>query len=103
MFHWQTWRDEGFGKTPYHGYGPFHSPMINWRWQSAGFDFGEFDWKDHPFGPSGFDRDAWKRTTTYHVNVWLIPFWSVILALTLPSAYLLLSRTHPKQNRVNPA
>jgi hypothetical protein len=101
MFDRQTWPTPSWPMSPYDGYGPFHAPRIQWRWRLNGFDVGEFEWDKVPFGPNGDDPEGWKRRTTFHVKVWLIPFWSIVLPPTLVSAWLLLSKPRPR--RASPA
>lgn len=70
---------------------PFDDPKwlaictIDWRWRACGFDFGE--WHS-------------KQKDTFRSYYWLIPYWSLVLPLTLLSAYLILwnprKRTEPE-------
>jgi hypothetical protein len=52
---------------------------VTWHWGSCGFEFGE---------------------TTFRITGWskafrIIPYWSIVVPLTLLSAYLLLSKPRP--------
>lgn len=51
--------------------------VIDWRWQSSGFDFGTFHDADQP---------------EYQVKFWTIPYWSIVIPLTLISLWLLLPK-----------
>lgn len=53
---------------------------FEWRWTMLGFEFGKVKWP--------FDKPVW-------VEVWVIPYWSLVLPLTLLSAYLILSKPSP--------
>lgn len=48
---------------------------VDWRVRSCGFDFGE--WRS-------------KQKDAFRCDYWLIPYWSLVLPLTLLSAYLIL-------------
>ena len=90
------------------------------RWDTFSVvESGNFDYMRHyslPLGdPSGFDKILWRRTWcgfdfgksrqtfswghNYEVveiwRWWSIPYWSIIIPLTLLSAYLLLSKPRP--------
>ncbi len=64
---------------------PFYDhPGIEWRLKLFGFGIG-----DELFDPANGG----------HVSLWVIPYWSIVITLTLFSAYLLLgnpSSPHPK-------
>ncbi len=57
---------------------------IHWVFRFGGFDVGEYSQED-PF--------------EFHFKTWRFPYWSIVIPLTLLSAYLLLSKPrspHPK-------
>ncbi len=54
-----------------------HSNEWHWKWKSSGFEFGEFR-QNHPDG--------------FTMARCGIPFWSIVLPLTLLSAYLLIRK-----------
>lgn len=55
-----------------------------WRWNCCGFDFGRAS-------------DPSNRTLGgVQVSLWVIPYWSIVIPLTLFSVYLLLSK--PRQS-----
>ena len=51
---------------------------IDWRWKWGGFDFGK-----------------WECTDDMTVSYWSVPYYSIVVPLTLLSAFLLLSKTRP--------
>jgi hypothetical protein len=51
--------------------------LIEWRWRRFGFECGQYQ---------HFDIEK----ITPKVSYWIVPYWSVILPLTLLSAYLIL-------------
>lgn len=57
---------------------------VEWRWVLCGIECGEFHDQIYP---------------TNRVSWWLVSYWSIVIPLTLVSAYLLLSkpRAKPKQ------
>lgn len=61
-------------------------PQWIWRREWCGFEFGEF----RPNGP------PWTE------EIWVIPYWSVVVPLTLISAWLLLSKPWQKPIEVQP-
>ena len=61
-------------------------PTIN-RYKLAGFDFGEYHFAY---------TNLTSPPTTYRCRVWGIPYWAVVVPLTLLSAYLILRK--PRQN-----
>lgn len=63
---------------------PTHS--IDWRWRAWGFGLGRCD---HHSAPST-------------LIVWVVPYWAVVLLLTLLSAWLLLSKPRPNPTKLVP-
>ena len=55
-----------------------------WRWQWCGFDFGES-----------------QLVGNMPRCVYVIPYWSIVIPLTLVSAYLLLGKPHKPETIVN--
>lgn len=53
-----------------------HDVRWKWRWQCCGFEFGRFI----PNGPPWIEE------------IWIIPYWSLVIPLTALSAFLLLSK-----------
>ena len=51
---------------------------IDWRWKWGGFDFGK-----------------WEGAQEINVSYWSVPYYSIVVPLTLLSAFLLLSKTRP--------
>lgn len=71
---------EDFGTDdPLEGYDVY---VIDWRWKIGGFDFTGYHHADRPDSVSQF---------------WIIPYWSIVIPLTVLSAGLLLSK--PRQRR----
>lgn len=75
-----------YGVTAWSPYGDGASPTFKefpslHRRQFAGFDFGEYQVSIPNLVPPA---------TTYRCQVWGIPYWSVVVPLTLLSSYLLL-------------
>jgi hypothetical protein len=73
------------GKRPPHE--PFNRDFdVEWCWDWAGFTFGAATRK--PDSPRVF-----------HVDLYSIPYWSIVIPLTLLSAWLLLSKVRQKQKQ----
>ncbi len=70
---------------------------IHWRRYWYGFDFGAKSYLMGTMKPEGTSSrsipgEYWKR----RVEVWQVPYWSMILPLTLLSAYLLRSKSRKR-------
>lgn len=81
--HWLTgWRCNSIESTgphePTRGY--VDPQVIDWRWELYGIDLGRFHDQTH---------------STSRVSWWLVPYWSIVIPLTLLSASLLLSKPRP--------
>ena len=57
---------------------------VHWHWQLLGFDF----------GAASFEAFTKAQTGTFRQRdeIWQIPYWSIVLPLTLISLWLLLSK-----------
>ena len=71
-----------FFSKPAGEYDFFRAPNPDWKWRTefCGFEFGQFIPKGPPWSES----------------IWLVPYWSITVPLTLLSAFLLLSK--PRQS-----
>jgi hypothetical protein len=65
---------------------------IHWRWRWNGFDFISASFKETVWQgqPKSWIRD---------VDVWQIPYWSLVIPLTFLSTYLLLSKPRSANGR----
>jgi hypothetical protein len=67
--------------------GFFLFQSIDWRWKFCGIDFGQTHNHHDPI---------------FRRKYWLFPYWSIVLPLTLLSAYLLLSKPRPPKPPESP-
>lgn len=73
----------------YHNYGPLTEVPPGYRWHGIGFHYGQ--------GPSLNADGQFKRGYRWHVTKVVVPYWSVVIPLTILSTYLLLSKRREKQ------
>jgi hypothetical protein len=64
-------------------YDPWRVYDVGWRWDWAGFHFGE-------------GESPMQMMIREHLKSYFVPYWSIVIPLTLLSAYLLL--TKPRQS-----
>lgn len=76
---WQTFADH---KGVWQPAGDLGDAKVAWRWQAFGFDFGK----------CGFHSVA----SYFTYNFAFVPYWSIVIPLTVLSGYLLLSK--PRQS-----
>ena len=63
---------------------------IDWRWDRGGFSFGAASKKNPEF-------------LRRRLELWTIPYWSIVIPLTLLSAYLLLTKPRAARKNISPA
>jgi len=92
-----TWKNgEGMGWEPGWDVVPqkefdiAHGKNTEWRWKWAGFDF---------FQVSQMDEDTIKFTNPIVIRGCLVPYWTIVIPLTLVSTYLLLVKPRPKPKK----
>ena len=68
---------------------------VHWHWQRGGFDFGAASFEE---ATSKGHAGPWTR----RIEVWQVPFWSIVTPLTLLSAFLLLSWPRAKSPTTSP-
>jgi hypothetical protein len=70
--------DENGAQKPFD---PFEFLDVEWRWDWGGFHFG-----------ASMNR---AKTRKKRVELWVVPYWSITVPLTLLSAFLLLTKPSP--------
>ena len=80
MFDWRLPAFHGWPGWPYRE--ESWNFQTDWRWQAIGFDLGKFHFQDE-----GISQGARRWSVAIRVR-----FWSIVIPLSLLSAYLLLSK-----------
>ncbi len=62
------------------------TPFNPWKYQNVEW---RTDWIGFHFGAANATAGSIRR-----VEFWIVPYWSIVIPLTLLSAYLLLSKPH---------
>ena len=66
---------------------------VKWHWHWGSFDFGSASYEMLPISP----YPIWFRRE----DVWQIPYWSIVVPLTLFSAFLLLTKANSSTRKKN--